>query len=51
MTTPAFSDWLESLATARDRAKQLVLGGDTAWTTLSDEDESQFTFLSLSELP
>ncbi|MEZ6044047.1 MAG: hypothetical protein R3C11_00380 [Planctomycetaceae bacterium] len=27
MTTPAFNNWLDSLATARDRAKTLVQGG------------------------
>jgi len=51
MTTPAFNNWLESLATARDRAKTLVLGGKTNWTTLNNEDEDQFTFLALAELP
>lgn len=51
MTTPAFNNWLESLATARDRAKSLVLGGKSNWTTLNNEDEDQFTFLALSDLP
>ena len=51
MTTPAFNNWLESLGTSRDRAKSLVLGGETNWTTLNNEDEDQFTFLRLSELP
>jgi hypothetical protein len=52
MTTPAFNNWLESLAGARDRAKDLVLkGGSTDWTTLSNELNQEFTFLSLSELP
>lgn len=51
MTTPAFNNWLESLATARDRAKTLVLGGKTEWTTLANELEQEFSFLLLSELP
>ncbi|WP_372717703.1 hypothetical protein [Novipirellula sp.] len=51
MTTPAFNNWLESLGTARDRAKSLVLGGKTDWTTMNNEDSDQFTFLALSELP
>jgi len=51
MTTPAFNNWLESLGTARDRAKTLVLGGKTNWTTLNNDDEDQFTFLALAELP
>lgn len=51
MTTPAFNNWLESLATARDRAKSLVLGGKQDWTTLNNEDDDQYTFLRLSELP
>lgn len=51
MTTPAFNNWLESLATARDRSKALVMGGNANWTTLNNEDDEQFTFLALSELP
>jgi len=51
MTTPSFNNWLDSLATARDRAKSLVLGGKANWTTLNNEDEDQYTFLALSELP
>ena len=51
MTTPSFNNWLESLGTARDRAKTLVLGGKTNWTTLNNDDEDQFTFLALAELP
>jgi len=52
MTTPAFNNWLDSLAAARDRAKDLVLnGGSAEWTTLSNELNQQFTFLKLSELP
>lgn len=51
MTTPAFNNWLDSLGSARDRAKSLVLGGKTNWTTLNNEDQDQFTFLALSELP
>jgi len=51
MTTPAFNNWLDSLGGARDRAKSLVLGGKTDWTTLNNEDQDQFTFLRLSELP
>lgn len=51
MTTPAFNNWLESLATARDRSKSLVLGGKADWTKLNNEDDEQFTFLALPELP
>jgi len=52
MTTPAFNNWLDSLAAARDRAKDLVLkGGGAEWTTLSNELAQEFTFLKLSELP
>lgn len=52
MTTPAFNNWLDSLAAARDRAKDLVLKGAGAeWTTLSNELNQEFTFLKLSELP
>lgn len=51
MTTPAFNNWLESLATARDRAKSLVLGGKTDWTKLANELDQEFSFLLLSELP
>lgn len=51
MTTPAFNNWLESLAAARDRAKALVLGGKTDWTTLANELDQEFSFLLLSELP
>jgi hypothetical protein len=54
MTTPAFNNWLDSLASARDRAKDLVLtrqGGAAEWTTLSNELNQEFAFLKLSELP
>jgi hypothetical protein len=52
MTTPSFENWLESLATARDRAKSL-LGRKSAlnWTMLNNADGDEYTFLALSDLP
>ena len=52
MNTPDFNKWLDSLAAARDRVKDLVVkGGSAEWTTLSNELNQEFTFLNLSELP
>jgi hypothetical protein len=50
MTTPAFNNWLEQLATARDRTEQLLEKADN-WTKLSNGLKQEFTFLKLSELP
>ncbi|MDR0706174.1 MAG: hypothetical protein LBF88_14465, partial [Planctomycetaceae bacterium] len=50
MTTPVFNNWLEQLATARDRTEQLLEKPDN-WTPLSNGLKQEFTFLKLSELP